>query len=127
LSHIGQGDREQDAVPYAPKEISEEHPRPVDADGAPAGLALEARERQQPKLPVTSSSPSSTMMMRLTGNMIAPTSGCPVVTAPLNARLVAAPSSAPESAPRMRRSRGASASFFKLTSIIESTTSAGFA
>ena len=33
------------------------------------------------KLPVTSSSPSSTIITRPTGNIIAPTSGCPVVTA----------------------------------------------
>ena len=67
-----------------------------------------------------------TMITRPTGKMSAPTSGWPVVTAPVKAKLVAVPSSAPDSAPRIRRSRGASASLVRLASIIAFTTSAGF-
>jgi hypothetical protein len=78
------------------------------------------------KLPVTSSRPRMTMITRPTGKMRAPTSGCPVVTAPVKAKLVAVPSRAPESAPRMRRSRGDSDSLMRLASIIAFTTSAGF-
>src|ERR1700733_4293440 len=59
------------------------------------------------KLPVTSSSPSSTIITKPTGNTSAPTNGWPVVTAAPNARLGAAPGSAPERAPRMRRARDA--------------------
>ena len=79
------------------------------------------------KLPVTSSRPSRTIITRLTGKISAPTSGWPVVSAPLKASVVAAPSSAPEIAPRIMMSRGASANFFRLASTIEATTSEGFA
>ncbi len=78
------------------------------------------------KLPVTSSSPRMTIITRPTGKMRAPTNGWPVVTAAVKAKLVAVPNSAPESAPRIRRSRGDSESLVRLASIIAFTTSAGF-
>src|SRR5882724_5170281 len=80
-----------------------------------------------PKLPVTSSSPSSTIITKPTGNAIAPASDWPVETVALNERPVAAPSKAPEIAPRISRSRGLSASFLTLTSTIAATMSEDFA
>jgi len=67
-----------------------------------------------------------TIITSPTGKMSAPTNGWPVVTAALNAKLVAVPNSAPDSAPRIKRSRGDSDSLRRPTSIMVFTTSAGF-
>ena len=64
-------------------------------------------------------------MTRPTGKMMAPTSGWPVEPAPLKAKLVAKPSSAPDIMPRMSRSTGASASLRWAVSIIALATSVG--
>ena len=77
------------------------------------------------ELPVTNSMPSSTIMMSPTGNMIAPTCGCPVVNAPLNAKLVATPKMAPDMIPRINRLEIGSASFLLPVSTIDFATSAG--
>ena len=90
-AEIGQRDRQQRAIDHAADQIAEEHPGPV------ASMRL-ARWRRcsshgsgsRPKLPVTRSRPSSTMRMRPTGKISAPTSGWPVCTVPVKARLVAA-------------------------------------
>ncbi len=66
------------------------------------------------------------MLIRPTGKMSAPTRGTLVCTAPVKARLVATPSMAPDNMPRMRRSRGASASLRLPVSSIATATSAGF-
>ena len=78
------------------------------------------------KLPVTSSSPSNTMLISPTGKISAPTNGVLVWTAPVKARLVATPRMAPDSMPRINRSRGAKASLRLPVSTIATATSAGF-
>jgi len=66
------------------------------------------------------------MITSPTGKMMAPTSGCPVDSAPVKARLVATPRRPPESIPRMNRSAGGSASLRRPVSIMAAATSAGF-
>ena len=77
VPHIGQRDRQQRAVDDAADQIADETPSP---SSSAIGRALASRSSHgngtSAKLPVTSSSPSSTMMTRPTGKISAPTSGC---------------------------------------------------
>ena len=66
------------------------------------------------------------MLMSPTGKISAPTMGWPVCTAAVKARLVDTPRMAPESMPRISKSRGESASLRLPVSSIATATSAGF-
>src|SRR5205823_13940234 len=77
------------------------------------------------KLPVTSSSPSSTIMTKPTGKTRAPTRPTRVCSEAVNASVVANPSSAPDKNPRTSRSRTGSRLFCAPIWIIWSTTASG--
>ena len=127
LAGHGQRDREQDGVDDAADEVAEEYPGPIGQHRAAgvAGRRITARGTRA-KLPVTSSSPSSTIITKPTGKIRAPTMGWPVCTVAPIARLVAKPRSAPESAPRIRRSNGPSSDFAMPVRTMLATISAGF-
>ena len=102
-AHAGERDVEQDAINDAPDEIADEDPGEiVKTCGSERCLSTPASVTTA-KLPVTSSSPSNTIITKPTGNTRAPTSGT-VCPAAVSARLVAKPSSAPERNPRIKRS-----------------------
>ncbi len=92
LAHIGERDRDQDAEGDAAEQVGDEHPGPVGDTALQLALPSSRASGTTAKLPVTSSSPSSTIITRLTGKISAPTSGWPVVIAPVKASAVAAPS-----------------------------------
>ena len=77
------------------------------------------------KLPVTSSSPSSTIITKPTGKTSAPTRPTWVCSEAVNASVVAKPSSAPERKPRIRRSLGASRALVAPACTICSSTASG--
>src|SRR5262245_26946801 len=78
------------------------------------------------KLPVTSSSPSSTIMTNPTGKTSAPTSPTRVWSVAVKASVVAKPSRAPERKPRTIRSIGASRALTTPACTIRSSTASGF-
>ena len=129
VAHVGERDRQQNAIDDAAEQVSEKHPDQLAKTAPQLDLPSQRASGTSAKLPVTSSRPSSTIMTRPTGNTIsAPTSGWPVVSAPVKASAGGgAEQRAGERAADQQIARAKRQLPSVLASIIEATTSAGFA